>query len=135
MINVKHIKYRKYKFSLVLTHMTQPNEKGAYEIRFKYHTLWHVGYYPFMSNGISNSYHLDQSISISRVVGWYFPFYSNFSMTICKQTVETLIRRHILWRLFLVGSAMFTYVPQKGRLIWIFTVVPTLCVRTAILLW
>ena len=32
-------------------------------------------------------------------------FYSNFDLTICKQTVETLIRRNVLWHLIL--SALF----------------------------
>ena len=43
---------------------------------------------PFKPNGISLYYHLGQSIL--RVVGW-------FDRTFCKQTVETLIRRHIMW--------------------------------------
>ena len=51
---------------------------------------------PFKPNGISYSYPLDQSISVLRVVGWYFSFYSNFNRTFCKQTVETLIRRRVL---------------------------------------
>ena len=42
---------------------------------------------PFKPNGISYYYQLDQSISVLRVVGWYF--YSNLNRTICKQTVET----------------------------------------------
>ena len=29
---------------------------------------------PFMANGISHCYQLDHSISVLRVVGWYFPF-------------------------------------------------------------
>ena len=56
---------------------------------------------PLMPNGLSLSYQLDQSISVLRVVGWYFSFYSNFNRTICKQTVETLIRccfvRRLVW--------------------------------------
>ena len=40
---------------------------------------------PFMSNGTSYSYPLDQSISILRAVGWYFNL--NFNRTFCKQTV------------------------------------------------
>ena len=53
-------------------------------------------------NGILNYFHLDLSISVLRVVGWYFQFYSNLNRTICKQTMKTLIRRGILWRLILV---------------------------------
>ena len=55
----------------------------------------------FMSNGISVSYHLDQSISILRVFGRNFSFYSVFYIVSCKQTVETPIRcrflRHLVW--------------------------------------
>ena len=38
------------------------------------------------------------------VFGGIYRFYSNFNWTICKQTVETLIRRHVLrtWRLIWV---------------------------------
>ena len=31
-----------------------------------------------MPNGISHPYHLDESISVLRVVGWYFSFLFNF---------------------------------------------------------
>ena len=33
---------------------------------------------PFKPNGISHFYHLDQSISLLRVVGWYFSFSFKF---------------------------------------------------------
>ena len=36
------------------------------------------------------------------VLGGIFHFYSNLNRTFCKQTVVTLIRRHILWRLIWV---------------------------------
>ena len=49
---------------------------------------------PFMPDGISNRYQLEQSISILKDAGWYFSFYSNFKIN-CKQTVENLIRRRI----------------------------------------
>ena len=55
-----------------------------------------------MLKGISHWYKLDQSISVLRVVGWYFHIYSNFNRTFCKQTVETLIRRRVLRRLIWV---------------------------------
>ena len=56
-----------------------------------------------MPNGISHCYQLDESISVLRVGGWiFFHFYSNLGRTICKQTVETLIRRRVLWRLVCV---------------------------------
>ena len=54
---------------------------------------------PFKPNGVSHCYQLEQSIFVSIDVGWYFSFYSNFNRTFCKQTVETLIRRRVLWRL------------------------------------
>ena len=40
------------------------------------------------------------------LLGGTFPFYSNFMRNFCKQIVESLIRS---------GSALFAYVPQKGR--------------------
>ena len=33
---------------------------------------------PFMPNGISQLYHLDEYISVLRVVGWYFSFLLKF---------------------------------------------------------
>ena len=48
---------------------------------------------PFMPNGISHCYLLDQSFSVLRVVGWiFFHFYSNLDRIIWKQTLETRIR-------------------------------------------
>ena len=59
---------------------------------------------PFMTNGIAHPYQLEQSISVLRDVmfGGIFHFYSSFDRKLCKQTVESLIRRHILWRLIWV---------------------------------
>ena len=54
---------------------------------------------PFKPNEVSHCYQLEQSIFVSIDVGWHFSFYSNFNRTFCKQTVETLVRRRILWRL------------------------------------
>ena len=54
---------------------------------------------PFKPNGVSNCYQLEQSIFVSIDVEWYFSFYSNLNRTFCKQTVETPIGRHVLWRL------------------------------------
>ena len=39
---------------------------------------------PFKPNGVSRPYPLDQSISVLRVVGWYFSFYSQFNRILCK---------------------------------------------------
>ena len=54
---------------------------------------------PFMPNGISHRYQLEQSISVLRGVTWYFSFFIQVNRKLCKQTVETLIRRRILWHL------------------------------------
>ena len=46
-----------------------------------------------MPNGISNSYQLDQSISILRVFdGVFFKIYSNFNRTYCKQGIINYIK-------------------------------------------
>ena len=66
---------------------------------------------PIKPNENSQSFQLDQSISVLRVVEWYFHCYSNFNRTLCKQTVDTLIRHHVLRR---SGFTLFGYVPQKG---------------------
>ena len=39
---------------------------------------------------------------ILRVLGGVFHFYSNSNRTLCEHTVETLIRRRVLWRLIWV---------------------------------
>ena len=69
---------------------------------------------PFMPNGISNPYHLGQSISDLRVAGWYFSLYSNFNRTFCKQKVESLIRRRVLRRLLWFCTACWC--PTKRTL-------------------
>ena len=68
---------------------------------------------PFWPNGIPHCYQFDE------LLGGILHFYSNFNITFCKQTVETLIRRRRtsdaafcgVWS----GSVLFAYVPQKGR--------------------
>ena len=51
-----------------------------------------------MPNKFSRSYQLDKSISNFGVVGWYFSFFfSNFKKCFCKQTVENLILRRLIW--------------------------------------
>ena len=54
---------------------------------------------------------MDESISILGLVGGIFPFYSNFKRNFCKQTVENLIRRRILFALFADK--------KDSRLIWV----------------
>ena len=65
---------------------------------------------PFMRNGFSNPYKLDEPISkFLKMLGGIFHFNSNLKRNFCKQTVETLIR---------TGFALFVYVPQKGRQVY-----------------
>ena len=59
-------------------------------------------FYPFKLNEISHYYHLEKSIFNLWRAGWYFSFFPNFNITCCKQTMENLIRRHFLQRLFCV---------------------------------
>ena len=60
-------------------------------------TLYHCNLLsPFELNGISLSYQLDQSILVLRDVVWYFSLLFKFKKNFCKQTVENLIRCHIL---------------------------------------
>ena len=73
---------------------------------------------PFKPNGITHYYQLDQSIFILRVIRLYFSFYQNSNRASCKRTVETLIRRHILWRLIWVCKVCLC--PTKRTLgIWV----------------
>ena len=78
--------------------------------KFKY-ALHNLSYSNLYYGGILT--HLSQMnfpISIGRtrlfqtlgVLGGIFHVYSNSNRTFCGQTVETLIRRHILWRLIWV---------------------------------
>ena len=50
---------------------------------------------PFMPYEFSHPYQLDQFFFVLRVAGLYFSIWF-----LCKQTVETLIRRRILWVLW-----------------------------------
>ena len=52
---------------------------------------------PFKPNGISHCYQLEKRFCFKG--GRVVHLYSNFNRTFSKQTVETLIRRHVLWRL------------------------------------
>ena len=70
---------------------------------------------PFKPNGISHQ----QSISVLGNVGGIFHFYSNFYRTFCKQTVETLIRRHIVWHLIRVCAVCLCPRKKDARLIWV----------------
>ena len=49
-------------------------------------------YFPFLINWTS-------PFPILELLGGIFHFYSNFKRHVCKQTVENLIRRRILWHL------------------------------------
>ena len=57
---------------------------------------------------------MKQSIFVSRVVGSYFSFISNYHRMFCQQTEETLIRRHVLWRLIWVRTVYLC-----PRFIWV----------------
>ena len=65
----------------------------------------------FKPNGISCSHQLDQSISVLRFLGGIFSFLFKF-LVLCKQTVETLIRRCVLQRLIWVCTVCLC--PTKG---------------------
>ena len=52
---------------------------------------------PLMPNRFSRTYHLDKSISNLRLMGGKFQFHLIFKSTFCKQTVQNLIRRRVLW--------------------------------------
>ena len=55
---------------------------------------------PYNPNGISIYYQLERSTTNFRGVGCYFCIvFPNLNRTICKQTVETLIRLYDMWRL------------------------------------
>ena len=57
---------------------------------------------PFNENRISQSYQLDNYISLLSVVLWYLIYLFNFFNIFCNQTVDGLIRRRVLLRLVLV---------------------------------
>ena len=65
-----------------------------------------------MPNGIPHCYQLDQSISVLRLLGCIFHFYQISNRTVCKQTVENLIRSRVFWS----GSLLFAYSPTKRTL-------------------
>ena len=79
----------------------------------------HFDFNPFMPNKFSRPYQLDESISNFRVVGWYFHFYSNFKRNFCKQTVENLIRRHVLRCLIWFCTVCRCPTKKDARLIWV----------------
>ena len=64
---------------------------------------------PFIPNGISLYYQVGQPVSVFRVVGGIFHFYSNLDRTTYKQTVETLIRRHKMRRLIWVFNVCLSH--------------------------
>ena len=53
---------------------------------------------PFKPNRSFHTYQSDQSISVLTAILFIFIH----TLTFCKQTVKTLIRRHVLWRLIWV---------------------------------
>ena len=87
---------------------------GLFAVLCKRYRYTLLNFYPLKPNGISHYYQIGQSISVLRAVGWYILFSFNSIRTSCKQTVETLIRRHILWRLIWVCTVCLC--PAKGTL-------------------
>ena len=75
---------------------------------------------PFKQNVISHFYHLDQYISVLRVVERYFSFLFKFNRTFCKQTVETLIRHMqcLIW----VCNVCLCPIKRKLGLYWLIVV-------------
>ena len=67
----------------------------------------------FQQNGISHSYKLGQSISVLKVMLWYFSFSFKFKYRISKQRVETQVRRCVMQHLTEICTA---YAPQKRLL-------------------
>ena len=49
---------------------------------------------PFMTNGISHRYELDEYVSKFRVVVCMYRFYSNFKRNFCKQTLMPIRNDH-----------------------------------------
>ena len=62
---------------------------------------------PFKPNGISHCYQLEQSISVLRDIGWYFSIENSASKQ-CRPRHDTAFYG------VYSGSALFTFVPQKG---------------------
>ena len=60
-----------------------------------------------------NSNQLDCFFYVLRGVGRIFShFYFNLNITFCKQTVETLVRRCVLWRLIFVSTVCICRTPR-----------------------
>ena len=65
--------------------------------------------------------------SILGLLGGIFHFYSNLKRNFCKQTVENLIRRHILRSLIWVCAVCMCPQKKDARLIWVMNFAGTLC--------
>ena len=52
---------------------------------------------PFKQNGSFHAFQVEKFISVLRAVKWYVPFYSKCIRTLCKQSMENLIRRKDMW--------------------------------------
>ena len=76
---------------------------------------------PFKQNGISHplSIQLDHSISVLRLLSKIFPLCSNFNKTFWKQTVQTLVRHHILQHLIWVCSLFLCPTKRLQGLYWL----------------
>ena len=73
---------------------------------------------PFKPNGISQCYQLDHSISVFRVVGQYFSFFSNFKRNLFANSGEPDQTPH-----FVASDLVFHCLPMShkkaARLIWV----------------
>ena len=67
------------------------------------------------------------------MVFFIFHFYSNFNRTFCKQTVDTLIRGRVLYRLILGIHCLPMSHKKEAMLIW-FKVVRDPCQKITLLL-
>ena len=64
---------------------------------------------PYLTNGFSHHYQLDQTLSFLGVLGVIFIFISFFDeISLCKQNSTR-------WDTAFCGGTAFAYVPQKGR--------------------
>ena len=62
---------------------------------------------------------LNSSFMFLGMLGGVILCQSNFNRKFCKQTVENLIRRHVLWRLIWICTVCLCPTKKDARLIWV----------------
>ena len=79
---------------------------------------------PFKPNGISTNINRTSLSPFSGLLDGIFHFHSNSNRTLCKETVETLIRRRVQWRL--IWECIVCLCPTKRMLglYYAFTIIP-----------